>query len=437
MSISNTFSYHFYPVGQGLFSTGSIRHEGEEKPRFLWVYDCGTSSGEELVDHGIQRLKRYAGDRNRIDLLTLSHFDHDHIGGVTRLLQEFKVGTLMLPYMPLAQRLIVAFEEGSGGADDLITLFYLNPVDFLLDQGGPGIERILFVMPSGNEGPPYPGELPEPQESGPDDQPRLEFVSGEPEDPDDAGSLMRAAQQKSTLVDFLRPGSRITCAAHLWEFIPYNDDPQEEITGSFVEQVRLERANLLSPAPDGTRADSLRALKKAYDHHFGTGSKERNIISLFLYSGPIYLKWKAWLTAAESCSWPQDWRWRRWPLPDMHAWELRELHGETSRPRCSILYSGDGYLDTNDRLQKLIKYLDQRRVQRIGVFQVMHHGAEANWHQGTAEAIAPMFSVFSSDPERKRWKHPHASVVRDFWRYGTVQVDKDADFTAEGFLSPL
>lgn len=65
----------------------------------------------------------------------------------------------------------------------------------------------------------------------------------------------------------------------------------------------------------------------------------------------------------------------------------------------------------------------------------MHHGAEANWHQGVAAAISPLFSVFSSDPERKKWKHPHAPVLRDFWRYGAVQVDKHADFTASGYLS--
>jgi hypothetical protein len=64
----------------------------------------------------------------------------------------------------------------------------------------------------------------------------------------------------------------------------------------------------------------------------------------------------------------------------------------------------------------------------------MHHGAKANWHHGVAAAIAPLFSVFSSDPERKKWKHPNAQVLRDFWCYGAVQVDKSTDFTASGHL---
>jgi glyoxylase-like metal-dependent hydrolase (beta-lactamase superfamily II) len=127
MSLPNTFSYHFYPVGQGLFSAGSIRRQDEDSSRFLWVYDCGTSSSQDLEDAGILDLKRFANGRSRVDLLVLSHFDHDHISGVVRLLKEFEVGTLLLPYMPLAQRLVMAFEEGSGGGNDPLTGFYLNP----------------------------------------------------------------------------------------------------------------------------------------------------------------------------------------------------------------------------------------------------------------------------------------------------------------------
>jgi len=436
MSLPDRFSYHFYPVGQGLFSTGSIRKHGERKSRFLWVYDCGTSSSKSLVENGIMRLNHFAGDQKRIDLLTLSHFDQDHISGVVSLLKDFKIGTLLLPYMPLAERLVLAFDGGSGGMDDPLFDFYLNPVAFLLAQDGPGVGRILFVPPSGNEGPAYPGDQPSPQELGPDDEPKVQFDQDKPKDADDAGLLVQAAQQKNTSVEFLRPGSRITLATALWEFIPYNDDPQEEISSSFIQQVEAERANLLSADVVSTRNTSLKKIKKTYDAHLGEDSEERNVISLFLYSGPIYSSWKAcWLTEGRSLAWIQASQWHRWPLPDMHAWDLRESSGRLSLPRCSILYSGDGYLDTNNRLQKLIKYLNKRRVRRIGVFQVMHHGAEANWHQGTAEAIAPLFSVFSSDPERKRWKHPHAPVLKDFWRFGAVQVDKTANFTASGYLS--
>jgi hypothetical protein len=437
MSFPDTFSYHFYPVGQGLFSAGSISGHAERKSRFLWVYDCGSLSSQSLIDNGIRDLKKLARERNRIDLLILSHFDHDHISGIVRLVNEFKIGTLMLPYMPLAQRLIIAFEEGSGGVDDPLTNFYVNPVAFLLALEGPGIESILFVPPSGNEGPTYPGELRNPREPGPEDEPKIDFDSSMPKDADDAESLTQAGQHgaKHAAVDFLQPGSRITSPPCLWEFIPYNDDPQEVITEAFGKAVEAECDILLSAKDAKTRGDSLRKLEKVYDDHFGAGSEERNVISLFLYSGPIYSSWSTCLlTEVSSHSWPRARYWHRWPFPESHPLYSQEPPKELLRPRCSILYSGDGYLDTNDRLQKLIEYLDDRRVQWTGVFQVMHHGAETNWHQGVAEAIAPLFSVFSSDPERKKWKHPHAQVLRDFWRYGSVQVDTKVDFAVLGYL---
>jgi len=74
------------------------------------------------------------------------------------------------------------------------------------------------------------------------------------------------------------------------------------------------------------------------------------------------------------------------------------------------------------------------RIERVAVFLVMHHGAERNWQKGVAEAMAPLFSVFSSDPNRKQWGHPHGAVLRDFWRHGPVQVDKSQGFYFGGFL---
>jgi hypothetical protein len=439
MSLPDNFDFHFYPVGQGLFSTGSIYCDEEEVPRFLWVYDCGTTSSQRLVDSGIERLKDYAGARPFIDLLTLSHFDQDHISGVARLLEEFKIGTLMLPYMPLAQRLVLAFEVGSGGAEDPMTAFYLNPVAFLLAQDGPGIERILFVLPSGNEGPAYPGELPNPHELGSDDELRIPSFPIKLANRDDTDSLVQAGRQNKSgaSVNFLGPGAQIILATALWEFIPYNDDSEDEIPAEFYLCVAKERDRLLAAASKVSRKNALKRLKKAYDDHFGSNPVERNVISLFLYAGPIYPRLKTcWLAEGKS-SWMDAHRWRKCSFPAVRLWDLQDISEDPPRPQCSILYSGDGYLDTNLRLKNLVDYLGEARVQGTGVFQVMHHGAEANWHQGCAEAIAPRFSVFSSDPERKRWKHPHAPVLRDFWRYGAVQVDKDSGFTASGYFSRL
>jgi len=39
-------------------------------------------------------------------------------------------------------------------------------------------------------------------------------------------------------------------------------------------------------------------------------------------------------------------------------------------------------------------------------------------------AFESSFSAFCSDPGRKKWHHPHAAVLRDFWPFNPLQVDK-------------
>jgi beta-lactamase superfamily II metal-dependent hydrolase len=64
----------------------------------------------------------------------------------------------------------------------------------------------------------------------------------------------------------------------------------------------------------------------------------------------------------------------------------------------------------------------------------MHHGSETNWHKGVAAVFKPLFSVFSSDPNRKKWGHPHAAVLRDFWNYGPIQADKRRNVLIHGVM---
>jgi len=426
--VPDEFRYHFYPVGQGLFACGLLLRSSESGPRYCWVYDCGTSSADELISAAIERLSRALGSRQRLDLVALSHFDHDHISGVCRLIENFKIGTLMLPYLTLAQRLILAFAEGLEPRDEL-TEFLLNPVAYLLARSGPGIERILFVPASGGEGPPLPDGTPgDPHWGG--DNPDIRFPPDKPKDPEEWTPLSEAprAAGMQTRVEFLRRGGAIYVGS-LWEFVPYNDDPENQIPADFRDRVREERARLLGVNGRRSRNNALRRLRQIYDEQFGDSSDERNVISLFLYSGPIY------------SSWEQTWIYDVWQSfgfrglrPVFRSRSFRATRSLGSPRACSIIYSGDGYLDTTERLQRLAHYLRQQRIECTGLFQVMHHGAEANWHKGVAATIAPFVSVFSSDPERKLWGHPHASVLRDFWPYGPCQVDKRRGVTSAGRL---
>lgn len=415
------FSYNFHPVGQGLFASGAVYEHHQPSWVFSWVYDCGSSSGKRFVERELQRLVDTNAPRKRIDLLTLSHFDRDHISGVCDLLRQFAVDALLLPYMPLGQRLQIAFEEGID-PDDALTGFFVNPVAFLLAIQGVEIRRILFVPPSGNEGPP-PDEG-EPTPEGPDqrkDGPDLDFETGKPDDPREYNEL--AENTGTTSVEWLRSGARLALRS-FWEFIPYNDDAAAEAPLAWSNRVDHERAELIAAKSTDARKEVLRRLAALYDSLFGRGSEQRNSISLFLYGGPIYPGWRAAILG---------------PLSEPILKRIVDhpflaYPGFPGKLSCSVLYTGDGYLDSRERLQRLVTFLSPSRIQKIGAFQVMHHGAASNWHHSVAGAIRPKFSIFCSDPDHKRLGHPHASVLRDFWSFGPLQVDKERFIHVPGIL---
>ena len=93
--MSVCFHYHFHPVKQGLFASGVLYKANTPRPLFLWVYDCGTVSSQSPLEwpEKVAELKRFAHGKESIELLTLSHFDNDHISGVTALLGQFSVAT--------------------------------------------------------------------------------------------------------------------------------------------------------------------------------------------------------------------------------------------------------------------------------------------------------------------------------------------------------
>src|ERR1039457_465315 len=134
------FSYDFHPVGQGLFASGALFANPDFAARpitpqwsgccFQWVYDCGTSSSQTQLRQRILELPLYGERRDRLGLVTISHFDNDHVSGIPTLLSNFAVDTLLLPYIPLWKRLLLAFKEGVGPGDEPMG-FFVNPAAYL------------------------------------------------------------------------------------------------------------------------------------------------------------------------------------------------------------------------------------------------------------------------------------------------------------------
>lgn len=392
-----TLNVIWWPVGQGLFMSGRL--SAKNLDQFNWVYDCGSSSGAKERDVAIKSYReRLKGPK--IDLVVLSHFDEDHINGIIALIKDISVKTLLLPYLPPWRRLLIAIEEGLAEDNPLMN-FYINPVDYLAGEGFQ-IEEIVFV-PGARPGDivPVPEGVPDPDPGADGDKPAYEAPQGSEDDPALVGA------RKST-VRILGPCERITVPA-LWEFVPYNDATMQPLASpTFINRAsRVARFFLAKPE---RRKKALKILKQIYKKIFGEGVESANRISLFLYSGPI---------------------------ERAIAFEVMGASGPVGhnlkRHNLAQLATGDGYLDTLERLEAMRKFFSPTRINRIGLFQVMHHGAEANSYPGLADILKPVASIFSSDPGFTHG-HPHAKVLRDFWPWNPIRVDKSNSFEIVALL---
>ena len=400
----------WWPAGQGLFATGTITRRRNQP--LTWVYDCGTASSQSCLQSSLNafEIRQRAFGCRSIRLAVLSHFDKDHISGLVKLIRKFPIRTLLLPYIPAWRRLVIAIEGGVGTTDPEFG-FFLDPTGFLAGVADGRIEEIVFVPSSGPEDfRPSAAEPrgPEPGGEGPADfgEDLLKVEEGDP--PPDAQGDPSVSPNALIRVRFLRPGGKLL-VPFFWEFLPYNDAAlAPKVTPAFVAAAEHLRGVLLTQPL--LRKAALANMKALYEQTFTT-TAERNLISLFLYSGP--LSRRIGLRNCPLCL-PKE--------PDYAS-------------RFSQMHTGDGYLNDDARYDAFARfYGPEDRLTHSAFLQVMHHGSRTNWRQGVAAQLNPKWSIFSSDPAHKRYSHPHAEVLRDFWPHGPVQVDKTRGFHVHGWL---
>ncbi|MEA5128299.1 MAG: MBL fold metallo-hydrolase [Proteiniphilum sp.] len=151
--------FSFFKTGQGSFYGGRIwQHETNKV--FTVVYDCGTSpfiaGNSQSLNNEITYFKHhlhYFPHNDEIELLFISHLDYDHVSGLKRLLTEFKVKNIILPYIEkqLRQFFLVSISDNNDPNNDLslndYTLFIESPNQFILENSEN--TKIYFVKPNG------------------------------------------------------------------------------------------------------------------------------------------------------------------------------------------------------------------------------------------------------------------------------------------------
>ena len=125
----------------GLFSSGRVIRWSDQK-KFHWVFDCGSLSKRQHLEREIEWYEALLSS-DPINLFCLSHFDADHLNGARRILESHRIETLVLPYVPLVERMLLATQTPNISLAFLS--FLADPVAYLFNVQGGNLGQIIFI----------------------------------------------------------------------------------------------------------------------------------------------------------------------------------------------------------------------------------------------------------------------------------------------------
>ncbi|MDB4516715.1 hypothetical protein N9089_03870 [Crocinitomicaceae bacterium] len=380
---------HQHAVGQGFFHSAVI--EGQHhKPCMHYVYDCGSTDREALtreIDGYVEMLNGAS-----VELLFVSHMDHDHVCGLDQLLLNATVNCSILPYLTPIERLtLIAEALDKGNFDGNSFHFLCDPTDWLRERG---IRRIIYVMPNDN---------------------RREVELAEEADlPQAVHDLTLDFQALRDHPDVVRTDEggvevfRIPCSIPLnllsgqgvlnWTFLMFTFREGER--GSLFRQ-RVRETFGEDLAPDEPFEINRRALlgilqnprrRRELADCYNVVRRNRNLTSLSLYSGPHSRR------GSQSYMQTTPGRYEYRPGPVL-----------TTGPVCGWLGTGDSNLSATNRRTAFFTHF-ATVLNSVSTFALPHHGARANFHPDLVRSNRQFF--VAAVGENNPYGHPHPEVCQ-------------------------
>lgn len=434
MPPSISFQYRFHSAGQGLFASGTLtpRAQDVQASPFHWVFDCGSMSPKDTLAPAVSRYRSLiVGDH--LDLLCLSHFDNDHVNGLSELLDGLHVGTVVMPYYSRLERLVLG-STPRRNSDDYMA-FLANPTAFLISRaasigqiitiGGPG-ENEDVDLPEGPPDTPIDPERPRRETSWSIKPVEAEVLKTNPAL--DSATQSLADRTGTTL--FMAFGSFAALASShqvsaQWEFLFFHKPIDEHVRKSLVGKVEeiLSTTGSARRPPSLARALKSRTIRDRIKKAFvGTIEKgdDINSTSLCVYTGPL-------LDAFEGAEMLPP-----WPDPLMTQTDAYSHWHHGCPETCSLLYTGDANLKPSENREELRDFITPGRWPNIAVLQVPHHGSIKNWEVGAASEFSHRYSIFCADETRKRPGHPSREVIADLLYRGPALANKTLSWTIAG-----
>lgn len=377
-------NFKFYPVGQGCFYAGSIKKDEEE---FVIVYDCGSVSPRNFLQDSIDKFKK---DYKKIDLLMISHFDEDHVNGLSELLIGITCDKIIIPYYSPITRLTLLADDNS--SEEYIS-FLKNPVSYFLNPDKFKINEVIVIQ-NGNDN---NNDFKAPEPKSPIESPNLEnlklsFDSSKKEEDKDFKKKVQIQEGKDYVfpekAKFFSLPFKISIANEFWEFVFYlkNFGNPHEITNfqnEIDELLAKTRDTKLSSLFDKTFIPNI---KDIYKKHI---NKDLNYSSLCVFHGPIVNNHFNLIRS-------------RFDYP---------FYNLIYRRKSGTLLTGDSFLKSDEDFNPFYNYYSPYYIDKTLLFQIPHHGSLKNWKLHPNELYNIPRYIINHGYKRK--KHPNKLVVID------------------------
>ncbi|MDD4154403.1 MAG: MBL fold metallo-hydrolase [Bacilli bacterium] len=344
----------FHNVGQGLFYSGHLNNNG-----FNFIYDCGSDSAAKYLDNAIDNQL----PSQDIDFIVISHLHKDHISGLKRLMNNYNVKKIYLPYYgsgntSLVKLLCAAasipdkqFIKGLSESEvrEIFIVEYKFLYSFYDTQKNTEIsEKIEFIVESDNKksdwsSPSYP-------------------------------EITIPYPNKLTVY---------------WKFIMFNRTQSQSDLHKLNSKINsLITTGAYSSIDDVISNGDIGKITQIYKSVFGANHRKQNLTSTILIHYPMVEK-PPFL----------------FPYPCQFLCDRIEIHN-----RAASILTGDAEFD-NILLQKMDQHLLASNC-GFSIFQAPHHGAKTNWNSLT-NTHKFIFSRYVVPCGIGRPNHPSKDLIRD------------------------
>lgn len=336
-----------HPIGQGAFYTESICIYDKV---YNIVYDCGSGSNPNPCKVLTQEIYSYYREEDEIDILFISHFDNDHINGISKLRNRVsKIKNIVVPLIEERDYWFYNLENPE------FQVFYGSLEDMA--------DHVLKIS----------------------SQIEADYVEGFDELPHLDLSEIENSLRKVRIIDSATK-LRLTSKCD-WCYIPFNYD-KEVRKNKLLDCLSSQEidVDVFNHGVSGIE-DNMKAIKAAYEGILDKDSANKT--SLILYSGGCADYYHGFQYQTSN---------------------LNYRHNRISCEGC--LYFGDTDLNQYHILRDLQCKLDYV-IDRVGTIQIPHHGALKNFNNDILDAFYSSDSYFVSFAKNNSYGHPSFRVLAE------------------------